>query len=537
MSKLTSRTLATGATLGDLIHIVITGDTSQNPAGSSYKASLSQLQPLFLFSGGSGNCINDLYVDGVHACVDEITIYDRVQSDGSDAQNTLSFAFGKQVQALGDFSHAEGDNTIANGVASHTEGLKTITYGEYSHAEGELSQTGVNNAYTVTGITNGVIALDPTYGNVTGNWTVGGYIYLYAIPYEDSYEVSNVTFASGTTVISITDTSVNASSGFIGDTSPLPIYWGGDQTIGGVKAHAGGKNSFAIGEASTAIGWTSITYGPYSFASGYNSIAYAYDSTAINGGQAFGTQSFAEGPSIARGRYSHSENNGTANGANSHAEGSGTANGMSSHAEGSSTASGVFSHAEGDSTVASGQYSHSQNKGTEASGDNSHAGGVGTVAYGIVSFAHGDNNESLGDLSVSLGGENNIVNTGDTGSSIIIGGVENKISGLTGSDPVYRSSIIGGNLNEVNGFNSAIISSEGSKVTSDHIVVIGGHGMTGTTNDTVYVPNIVLYPSYSYTPTGTTDNTVGEVGSVTWDNNYFYYRDNIGWKRISGATW
>ena len=50
MAKLTTRTLATGASLNDLIHIVITGDTSQSVDGSSYKASLSQLVPLF---GGS----------------------------------------------------------------------------------------------------------------------------------------------------------------------------------------------------------------------------------------------------------------------------------------------------------------------------------------------------------------------------------------------------------------------------------------------------------------------------------------------------
>jgi hypothetical protein len=43
MAFLTDRTLATGVTLNDLIHIVITGDTSQNPAGSSYKATIGQV--------------------------------------------------------------------------------------------------------------------------------------------------------------------------------------------------------------------------------------------------------------------------------------------------------------------------------------------------------------------------------------------------------------------------------------------------------------------------------------------------------------
>ena len=43
MALLTDRTLATGVTLQDLIHIVITGDTTDSPAGSSYKATIQQV--------------------------------------------------------------------------------------------------------------------------------------------------------------------------------------------------------------------------------------------------------------------------------------------------------------------------------------------------------------------------------------------------------------------------------------------------------------------------------------------------------------
>jgi len=46
MAFLTDRTLATGVTSSDLVHIVVTGDTSQNPAGSSYKATLGQVVSL-----------------------------------------------------------------------------------------------------------------------------------------------------------------------------------------------------------------------------------------------------------------------------------------------------------------------------------------------------------------------------------------------------------------------------------------------------------------------------------------------------------
>lgn len=43
MALLTDQIFASGVSLNDLIHIVITGDTSQNPAGSSFKASIAQV--------------------------------------------------------------------------------------------------------------------------------------------------------------------------------------------------------------------------------------------------------------------------------------------------------------------------------------------------------------------------------------------------------------------------------------------------------------------------------------------------------------
>ena len=44
-----------GVTLDDLIHIVITGDTSQSPEGSSFKVTLSEVAQII--SGGSGTTI------------------------------------------------------------------------------------------------------------------------------------------------------------------------------------------------------------------------------------------------------------------------------------------------------------------------------------------------------------------------------------------------------------------------------------------------------------------------------------------------
>lgn len=43
MSFLTDQTQVSGISLTDLVHVVVTGDTSQNPSGSSFKASVQQI--------------------------------------------------------------------------------------------------------------------------------------------------------------------------------------------------------------------------------------------------------------------------------------------------------------------------------------------------------------------------------------------------------------------------------------------------------------------------------------------------------------
>ena len=97
MGFLTDRTLATGVTLQDLIHIVITGDTSQgNFAGSSYKATIGQV-----FDSISGYCIPDLYVTNVYGC-SPITVHDELElvtgiirtSGGTGAELNLKDPFG-----------------------------------------------------------------------------------------------------------------------------------------------------------------------------------------------------------------------------------------------------------------------------------------------------------------------------------------------------------------------------------------------------------------------------------------------------------
>lgn len=59
MAFLTSRESASGASLTDLIHIVKTGDTSQNSAGSSYKIEMGEYKALF---GEQDNFVRQLII-------------------------------------------------------------------------------------------------------------------------------------------------------------------------------------------------------------------------------------------------------------------------------------------------------------------------------------------------------------------------------------------------------------------------------------------------------------------------------------------
>jgi len=63
---------------------------------------------------------------------------------------------------------------------------------------------------------------------------------------------------------------------------------------------------------------------------------------------------------------------------------------------------------------------------------------------------------------------------------------------------------------------------------------LGGSGFTVTANDTVYVPNLVI-KKVDAVPTDSAD-AIGENGSITWDNDNFYWKANGQWLKISGST-
>ena len=184
MAFLTDRTLATGVTPNDLIHIVITGDTSQNPAGSSYKATMGQVLDLinpttltggtynpstgtitfYDNTGGSFN-VTGLLTGYTDTSVTGFTYNDRntftilesdgtlhtssinvvtgmtfngfLKSSGSTTSGIYSFAYGNNLTSSGDYSFSQGLNNTSSGNYSHAEGRGSTSSGSYSHAEGK----------------------------------------------------------------------------------------------------------------------------------------------------------------------------------------------------------------------------------------------------------------------------------------------------------------------------------------------------------------------------------------------------------------
>ena len=225
MAFLTDRTLATGVTANDLIHIVITGDTSQNPAGSSYKATMGQvidlINPTTLTggtydpltgtitfyddTGGSfnvtglvtgytntavtgltyndANTLTILENDGTtHSAsinvVTGMTFNGFLRTSGSTTSGTYAFAFGDNNTSSGNYSfsqgnstsattnyaHSEGRGSLASGTGSHSEGKNTTASGSDSHSEGEFTMSLGDSSHAEGGFTNSIGQASHTEG-------------------------------------------------------------------------------------------------------------------------------------------------------------------------------------------------------------------------------------------------------------------------------------------------------------------------------------------------------------------------------------
>jgi hypothetical protein len=142
-----------------------------NAGGSANPIDLNGL----LFTGNtSGSCITDLYITNLYGC-SPITIHDSIQSVTSSATGTTSFAFGFDTKAYGDNSYAGGNRTTANGDNSYAKGEGTVANGDNSYAGGSFSVANGDNSYAggSFSVTNGDNSfIHSTNSLVTGDRSV-----------------------------------------------------------------------------------------------------------------------------------------------------------------------------------------------------------------------------------------------------------------------------------------------------------------------------------------------------------------------------
>jgi len=442
--------------------------TISDNSGNTFNATINTVTGLTVngdLSATTVSACTGIYTSNLYGC-SPVTVHDNLQHISSSATGINSIAWGTGTTASGNFSHSEGQGTIAG--TGHT-GYSAGGYISGSHAEGVRTVAIGGGSHSE--------GLETT----ATTWTYYGYVF-----------------------------GGSHAEGFRSTSS------GGYSHSEGISTTASGYGSHAEGSNTVASSWMSHAEGSQTTASGYGSHAEGQQTIASGVGShaegisttASGVGSHAEGrQTTSSGEISHAEGEETtASGFASHAEGKETiSNGYFSHAEGYKTTSiGWGSHAEGRDTTASGKYSHAEGRNTTASGISSHAGGRGInsgnkiVASGDTSFVHFRQTTSIGnigaygDYSVILGGNDHNIGTGSTSSGIFAG------SGNTISDDVLRT------------------------------VVLGGGNITGTTDDTVYVPYLNINNidnDDSLTQILSRDNSDGsikyrDVSSISTDDFY-----------------
>jgi len=152
MAFLTDRTLATGITVNDLIHIVITGDTSQNPAGSSYKATMGQVLDLInptTLTGGTYDSITG-----------SITFYD--DSGGSFTVTGLVTGFSDTFVTAFTYNNANTFSVTENDGSNFSATFNIVTgltiNGDLN-VTGTIYSTGSTQFISTTGVTTSAITI------------------------------------------------------------------------------------------------------------------------------------------------------------------------------------------------------------------------------------------------------------------------------------------------------------------------------------------------------------------------------------------
>ena len=444
-------------------------------------------------------------IDSANFKFDSTNVNLKVGGDILATQPTYSISVGSGNTVSNSYSSALGQNLSIISSHSHGEGIG-VKVGAYG--------------YLADSVVSGVITLNNTYADLTGQFAYLDELYLNDYDYGAVYgiitvTVSSVTFDLTSTIITLTDLSINTSTGSLVLNLTQTNTWNGDMLIG-YATHAEGGTTIALGDKSHAEGYNTRSIREYTHTEGYSTTA-------------LGEASHSEGyNSTSLGNHSHSEGLSTiAYGDASHAEGAITvAIGTDSHAEGASTTAYVYAHAEGYLTKAIGTSSHSEGSETIASGYTSHSGGYHTTARGFGQTVIGSYNILNGNKSITLP-EN--VNMDDY--VFIVG---------SGSGETYRNNALSvswkGNLFVTSGITlgSGIyaneISDDSGLTDASHSALITEYAAKG------YIDNINIQSSSGVslatflTYTGQTNTTINNI-----TNNFNNFTGNT-YKAFTGST-
>ena len=406
--------------------------------------------PVVTSGNTSASCITDLYVSNLYGC-SPITIHDSVQHTGSTASGTKSVAFGLDNVTNSDNSAilSGNDNNIDSSDNS------TIGSGKFN---------------TITGGTDNFIATGGFTSVAFGNQILG----------------ASRSFIGGGRVNKILTSDSSIAGG-----SSNTLNGGSRSFIGG-----GGGNQLNGGSASSTIvggNNNTIDIGKYSFiGGGITNLMVSSQSSVIGGGGSNnlhyspyssivgGQDNILSGSSINSSIVGGQDN--TLNDSSTHSSiVGGQGNTLSDSGTHSSIVGGQGNTLNGSnySSIVGGQSNIILSGGTHSS----IGGGAGnTILNAYNTFIGGGRVNTIlngSNYSSIVGGEDNTL-SGASHSSIV-GGIGNNIISA-GTKVTTYSSIVGGEDNTLSG--------------TSHSSIVGGNDILGTTDNTVYTPNLTVRGDY-----------------------------------------
>ena len=225
---------ASAITTTTLIHIVVTGDTSQSPQGSSYKATLGQLTSLFggntdlyitggTYSSGTLTLTNltggTITIGGFYTDQDDVYVTGSTLTVADNNTNTQSSELIYHGTPIGGPYFIDTENTfITGGTYDNNTTLITFTKNDGSAFTVDLSSIDVNDTY-VTGGTNNQATDNTNLASIDLLYNQDVLPGTYNLPYNNTF-LTGGTYDNNTTLITFTK---NDGTNFTVDLSSIDV--------------------------------------------------------------------------------------------------------------------------------------------------------------------------------------------------------------------------------------------------------------------------------------------------------------------------